>query len=262
MESLLKFEQFTENYRKKRIMKKTVFGIIALIAGLLLLGFNLDILNPHWRHIIFSWQMLLIAIGFVNIFDKDSLLTGIVLLSVGSIFLIPEFTIVPFKLRQVFWPVLIIFIGLSVIIKHRFPYFRNKSNRYRSHQRFNGTLTKGDIDGKGTIQQTNIFGGSRKIFNNSVFNGGKITNIFGGGEIDLRHTKLGEGRIILEINSVFGGMNVIVPSDWIVNIEIDAVLGGFQDKRIIIPNSEENNSESELVIVGFAVFGGGELRSA
>ena len=262
MERLRKFEQITEKQRKKRIMKKTVFGIVALLVGLLLLGFNLEILNPEWRHIVFSWQMLLIAIGLINVFDKDSLLTGIILLSVGSIFLIPEFAVVPFKVKQVFWPILIIFIGLAVIAKHRFPFFNHKSHRYQKYNRINKNFTASDIDESGTIQQTNIFGGSRRIFNNTVFRGGKITNIFGGGEIDLRNTELAEGRVVLDITSIFGGMNVIVPSHWIVNLEVDSVLGGFQDKRIIIPGTDENSSDSELIIVGFAVFGGGELRSA
>ena len=42
--------------------KKFVIGSIVVIAGLFLLGFNFDILPYAWKHIIFSWQMLLIVI--------------------------------------------------------------------------------------------------------------------------------------------------------------------------------------------------------
>ncbi len=260
MESLTKFEEFSVNYRKNKMIKKTMFGIIAVLAGLLLLGFNFDLIDQAWKHIFFSWQMLLIAIGLVNVFDKDSFLTGIITLTVGTIFMIPEVAEVPFKLRQIFWPVILIFAGILVLLKHRFPWSKHKRH-YFKNRFFSEEFSSDSVSDAGYITQTNIFGGSKKIYNSSVFKGGKITNIFGGGELDLRNTQLGEGRVILEITSIFGGMSIIVPSNWIVNIEVDAVLGGFQDKRIIIPEHRNNSMESELIIKGLAVFGGGDLKS-
>jgi len=260
MESLSKFGEFTKHYRRTRIMKKTVLGILAVTAGILLLAFNFDLINQSWRHIIFSWQMLLIAIGLINIFDRDSVLTGIILLIIGSVFLMPELFIVPFKLHQVFWPVILVLAGTGVILKHRFGFFGKKYGRHFNH-RFQYDTNSNDLSESGYINQTNIFGGSKKMFDNSVFRGGKITNIFGGGELDFRNTQLAEGRNILEITSIFGGMNIIVPHDWIVNIEVDNVLGAFQDKRIIRPDKNNLDEGRELVIKGIAVFGGGDLKS-
>ena len=91
------------------------------------------------------------------------------------------------------------------------------------------------------------------------FKGGEINAVFGGLTLDLRHTNLAEGTSRLEVNAVFGGVTVIIPNDWFVETNIDAVFGGFEDKRQI--KVTNYNSERKLVITGACVFGGGELRN-
>ena len=68
------------------------------------------------------------------------------------------------------------------------------------------------------------------------FKGGRISNVFGGMELDLTQTTLAPGTSILEINSVFGGAVIIVPTDWVVTIQVNSMMGGFNDKRTIIKN--------------------------
>ncbi|HAN77083.1 MAG TPA: hypothetical protein DCQ31_04540 [Bacteroidales bacterium] len=65
------------------------------------------------------------------------------------------------------------------------------------------------------------------------------------------------GRTVLELNNVFGGITLIVPTDWVIHIKMDNVMGGFVDKRTVKPSFD--SSDSELVIKGACVFGGGEL---
>jgi predicted membrane protein len=261
METLVNFEELSVKYRKTRKMKKTIFGILAVAAGVLLLGFNLNLINPEIKHIIFSWQMLLIAIGLVNIFDRDSIVIGAILLTTGSFFLVPEFLNVPFHLNQVFWPVILILAGLMAITKHRFHKYHVKSSKYWKHKYMHENFSASEISEAGTINQTNIFGGSKKVFNGEVFKGGEIANIFGGGELDLRNTTLAPGRSVLEVTNIFGGITIIVPADWVVDLQIDAIMGGFHDKRIIKPKSSDDISANVLVIKGTAIFGGGELKS-
>ena len=57
----------------------------------------------------------------------------------------------------------------------------------------------------------------------------------------------------------FGGAKIIVPSNWVVQNEIDGVFHGVEDKRNY--NSSGLNSDKVLVLKGSAVFGGVEIRS-
>ena len=112
---------------------------------------------------------------------------------------------------------------------------------------------------EGYLNETNIFSGSKHKIVHQVFKGGKVSNIFGGTEIDLTQATLGEGRNELVIDCIFGGVTVIVPSDWKVVLNISSILGGFSDKRSYIKESFDPGRI--LVIRGSAIFGGGEIKS-
>ena len=76
--------------------------------------------------------------------------------------------------------------------------------------------------------------------------------------LDLRHTNLPVGETILEINAVFGGIAILVPSDWYIETHLDSVFGGFKDSR---DPQDPTDKTKKLVIVGSCVFGGGELKN-
>ncbi|MCF8228325.1 MAG: cell wall-active antibiotics response protein [Bacteroidales bacterium] len=227
-------------------MKKFVFGFIVMAAGALLLLFNFDILNDDYKHIFFSWQMLLIALGVINIFSWKDRFVGWILIAVGVFFLAPDVLHFDFNFVKLFWPALLIFIGIMIIYSGR------KIRRWK-HREKDSNLDSGYID------ETNIFGGSKQRFTNQIFKGGKIANIFGGSEIDLSQVELQEGKSELEINCIFGGVGLVVPSDWKVTTRVSNILGGFSDKRQIITASKD--SSKELIITGTMIFGGGEIKS-
>lgn len=235
-----------EIHVKKDPMKKFVFGFIVMAAGALLLLFNFDILNDDYKHIFFSWQMLLIALGVINIFSWKDRFVGWVLIAVGTFFLAPDVLDFEFNFIKLFWPALLIFIGIMIIYSGR------KVHNWKMRQN-DSKLESGYID------ETNIFGGSKQVFIHQVFKGGRISNIFGGSEIDLSKVELQEGRSELEINCIFGGVGIIVPSDWKITTRVSNILGGFNDKRHVITAAKD--SSRELVITGTMIFGGGEIKS-
>jgi predicted membrane protein len=227
--------------------KKFVTGLIVILAGLLLLAFNFDFLSGDWRHIIFSWQTLLIAIGAVSIASSENRTPGFILITIGVFFLIPELFDFHISFVKLFWPVLLIVIGVLILVK--------RSN-IRHTPRLQNNQTQLD---EGYLNETNIFGGSKKKIIYQEIKGGKISNIFGGSEIDLTQATLADGRNELVIECMFGGVTLIVPSDWKVVLNVSSILGGFSDKRTII--KEPFDSNKLLVIRGSAIFGGGEIKS-
>ncbi|MDR1762647.1 MAG: DUF5668 domain-containing protein [Dysgonamonadaceae bacterium] len=67
-------------------MKKIVFGIIVMFVGVLMLLFNLNMIDWDVYHCIMSWQALLIAIGVVLLFDRNrhNKNAGVILIAVGG----------------------------------------------------------------------------------------------------------------------------------------------------------------------------------
>jgi predicted membrane protein len=237
---------------KQKRMKKIIIGFLLLTAGFLLLGFNTGFLNADYKHIFFSWPTLLIALGLINFFERRSFWAGLILISIGTFFLIPHIFIFPFNFIHLFWPVLLIVIGISMILRRTI--FHSVSHHHRHFH----SQTSSKIE-DGVIDESNVFSGSHRVIQPCEFKGGKISNVFGGSKIDLTKTTLAPGENILEISCMFGGVEIIVPLDWKVQIQVSSVMGAFSDKRNT-RNTPLDNSRC-LIIKGSAVFGGGEVKS-
>jgi predicted membrane protein len=192
--------------------------------------------------------MLLIAIGVISIFGSDSRMPGYILIFIGGFFLIPEIFVMHISFFRLFWPFILIGLGLMILSKH--------GRHGRWARRFNSSATP--LPEEGFINETNIFSGSKHRVINQVFRGGKISNIFGGTEIDLTHAILQEGQTELTIDCIFGGVTLIVPDDWKVILNMNAIMGGFSDKRLVIKEPKDPNKV--LIIRGSAIFGGGDIK--
>jgi len=104
-----------------------------------------------------------------------------------------------------------------------------------------------------------IFGGGEKIITSNNFRGGKLTAIFGGVDLILLNAQLAQGSHQLEVFAMFGGWTLRIPSNWHVKSEVVAIFGGVSDKRYIGPDTVKDNTR-QLVIKGFVMFGGGEIK--
>ncbi|MEI7595037.1 MAG: DUF5668 domain-containing protein [Bacteroidota bacterium] len=237
------FQNNKPNHKSKRI----VFGLFVIIVGILLMMRNLEILNPFWCDIIFSWEMLLIAIGFVNIFKKDSTV-GIIIMLIGAFFLLNNFFELPWNVKAVFWPFILILIGVGMLFK---------SNRRHSCRR--EKCSSSSISSDDFFKDVAIFGGSERNIVSKKFKGGKTIAVFGGSTFDMTQSELSDETNVIESIMIMGGSKFIVPSDWNVKIEVVSVFGGFDDKRVI--NKPVSDSNKWLVIKGLAIFGGGEIKS-
>ncbi len=231
-------------------LKKLILGVIVIVAGFLLLLSNTGFLPYDLKHVIFSWQMLLIGIGVVSLFSSESRTPGTVLILIGGFFILPRLFNLSFDIMHVFWPVLLIGLGV-LILTRRMP------RRSWAHQRPVFRVDQPIEDGY--IHEENIFSGGKQRVMHQVFRGGHINCVFGGSEVDLTQATLAEGINELEINTIFGGVTLIVPSDWRVQLKMTSIMGGFSDKRAYV---KENPDPSRvLVIKGSTIFGGGELKS-
>jgi predicted membrane protein len=230
-------------------MKKYILGVIIIIAGCLLLLSNTGFLPYEIRHIIFSWQMLLIGIGIISLFSSESRTPGTILILIGGIFILPRVFDLSFNIMHLLWPVILIGIGVLILTK-RLPRRHWQSRRHQ--------LNNQNLD-DGYVHEENIFSGGKQRVMHQVFRGGHINCIFGGSELDLTQATLAEGISELEVNTIFGGVTLVVPADWRIQLKMTSIMGGFADKRSYIKESPDPSRV--LIIKGSTIFGGGEIKS-
>lgn len=237
----------TIKHLKAANRRKIAFGFLAIIFGVLWLLRNVDILTQPWADHLFSWEVLLIAIGLVGMVgNKGQSIGWSILVLIGGFFLLDDIYNFSVRFHEVFWPLIIIFIGITMILKRSFrrPDFRNFK----------------DISSTDILDNVAIFGGSDVKVDSQSFKGGEATAIFGGSKIDLTEAKLARGIQVIELTNIFGGNTLIIPANWSVKVEVTGILGGFKDMR---PKRFDGvkETESTLIIKGVAIFGGGEIKS-
>jgi len=225
-----------------------IIGVLLIIAGFILILRKSTVLPEPLDHfidnIVFSWQMLLIVIGVITLAGSDNKTPGIVLICVGGFFMIPQLFTDFFRSFNFFWPTLFIVIGIVLLL-----------NSKRIGKTLNYTSgSKADM-----IDYVNIFSGAERQLITDNFQGGRITSIFGGGEVDLTRSSLAPGDNVIEITCIFGGTTIIVPENWNVILNITPILGGFTDSRRIGSDVIKDTTRS-LTVRGTVIFGGGEIK--
>ncbi|MBE0636966.1 MAG: hypothetical protein IH598_00425 [Bacteroidales bacterium] len=226
-------------------------AVLIITAGVLLLINSLKVIPYDISLYIISWQMLLIGIGVVSLLTSKERVTGLILIAIGAIFLIAKMNYFSVSVWSILWPTVLIIIGASLLFGH------NAKRRDEP-----GWPKKGTPVGESDefIDEVAIFGGNQKVITTKNFRGGKITNIFGGSELNFSKAELSEDDNFLEVLYIFGGSTLVVPPDWEIRMDVVSVFGGFSDKRY--KNMEESTgNKKRITIKGLVIFGGGELKS-
>ena len=212
-----------------------VFGIIFFMNNFEFEMFNIDLL---------SWPVIIFILGiFVFLKDKTSIF-GIILMLVGGLNILTKFFDISIRsFLYEFWPFLLIILGIYFVFK--------KSNK---HHLSDHEFVKSN---EYLIDIFTIIGETHKVIKTNRFLGGKISSILGETQIDLRNSKLAEGKIELDTLTMFASTEIHIPSDWKVFIKTTTIFGGFEDLRSPTLNSESTNI---LIIKGLVLFGGGEIK--
>ena len=232
---------------EKQTDRRTLIGVAFLLIGAVLVLNNFYILPFYIPSFIFSWPSILIVIGLALIIGKGNNSGGFVTLTIGVVFLLMHGGYLSWRDIGGFWPLVFVLIGLSLLLK--------SSDRKRD--RLSGEK-KNSTD---FIDEVTIFGGTKKMINSPEFQGGKTTTMFGGTEIVLQNASPAPEGAIMETFTMFGGTEFIVPSDWDVQVEATAILGGIDDKRSVVGTAPDGEPKKLLIIRGFVMFGAVDIKS-
>jgi len=215
-----------------RTQQSVLFGLILIFIGVVLLLGNFNII-PDLPRYVFYWPNIFLVLAVVSVSSgnyRGAAIFGLI----WSFFMLHFYWHLHFR---DLWPLIIMLVGVSIIL-------RNKS----------GKVASGLVDDN-FFEELNIFGGGNRIYTSQQLQGGKVTNIFGGSEIDLTQTVPHETTTI-EIFTLFGGCKLIVPPEWHISMHTTAIFGGFEDKRDV---SVQNGPT--VYIRGLTIFGGGDIKS-
>jgi predicted membrane protein len=254
-----------------------------ILAGLFIIGIGILFflkqtglnLFPYW---IFSWPMILIAVGIFSGIKNNFRGSGwIVLLILGSFFLLDD-VLKMYSLRPYLVPAILVGVGIMLIIRPKNMGWRR--GRWRQLDRWGNvnntssaptdasTTQAADYASSDTntadtiaaekLDATAIFGSVKKTILSKNFTGGQAVSIFGGSEIDLSKADI-NGTVVVDVTALLGGVKLIVPSHWTVRQDIAAIFGGVEDKRD--SRSVITVQNKILVLKGTAFMGGIEIAS-
>jgi predicted membrane protein len=228
---------------------------------------------------------------------SNGIIPGIILVLVGSLFLLDHLGIIHVEILWKFWPLIFIAIGISKVFHERdrvvgaafilvglllqlhelgrmgiswgtiWPFILILIgialiwNRFEAPKipTVQGSLSSG---GKDTVNEYALFGGVERRVTMNNFRGGDVTAIFGGVELDFRSADIEGEEAVLLVEAAFGGIEITVPERWNVSFEVQSIFAGYSDEtRPQVPDPVGAAPRKTLVIHGRAIFGGISVKN-
>ncbi len=223
--------------------KNIILGLILILIGIVVgtnsLGItNINIFFAGW------WTLFIIVPCFIGLLSEDEKTGNIIGLLIGISLLLCCQNVLDFELIwKLALPVALIIIGLSFVFKDTFEHkISSKIKELNNNETSDGYCS--------TFTGQNIKLGAEK------FTGTDLTAIFGGIKFDMTSAKL-EKESIINVSSIFGGIEIYVPENVNVKIKSSSIFGGVNDKRKNISEDEKNKT---VYINATCIFGGVEIK--
>lgn len=226
---------------RRPIASRITFGLCIIAVGVLVLGrvafgWVLDDFARGW------WTLFIIIPAVVGIVSEGLRFWNVFLLLLG----LWLFTLTQHWWRIDTWPYFggaaLILLGVYVIVggTGRHTHVGASSGR-------NFTQDSTDYP-----EYTSIFSNIKYANICKQFRGGKATSVFGNLTVDLREIDLTQTSVI-EVTSVFGGLELLAPKNVPVKVNVVPVFGGFFNEANY---STPSPGQPFLEIRGASVFGG------
>jgi predicted membrane protein len=238
-----------------------IFGGFIIIVGFLFLLDNMGLINAG--NLFDYWPSIFILIGLVRIVQADTgagRMIGSIFVLVGFFWILDNVGALEVSFSRV-WPVLLILIGLAVIWKGlstpslKPAAYRSAGPLGPSDAKTGGTADSATGDST-AVQGVAVLGGFKRVINSQDFRGGNLTAFMGGCEIDLRDASISSNPAVIDVFAFWGGVELRVPDDWVVELRGMPILGGFEDKT-----RPPREHLKRLVIKGMVIMGGVEVKN-
>ncbi len=236
-----------KKYLEKKQQGRMFFGIGVALVGILLLLHTMGVL-PYFT-LQDSWPVILIIIGtLIGLKSGFRRNAWWILILVGIVNLTPQFTLMGQPSTHYVWPAMFIIGGLAIAF------------RGRKEKCYPGYKMESTINTNSTLNIDVTFGGKKEVVTTKDFRGGTANVSFAGCEINLAQADFIEQTAVIEFQVSFGGVEMIVPSHWEIQNEINPSFGSVGDERTI-QTATTNETKKILILRGNCSFGSIEIKS-
>jgi len=223
------------NFKNK--IADLLFGLCFMIAGVGLAGnafgwWNYRLFFDGW------WTLIIIIPMIISIYKSGFHAFNTIALFIGVVLLLSEIEVLPEDtIYQLIVPIIFVVIGFQIIFK---GVLRRKIPKdiFKSHK-------------NNATEYAAVFGGQERKISNEVFQGGNVTAVFGGVELDLRDAIFNED-VIINMTVAFGGVEVYLPTNVKVSISSVPIFGAVSNKT----QNLANDSDPTVYINATCIFGG------
>jgi hypothetical protein len=211
--------------------------LVLLGAGLLVDQFYPALEMGQW--IARLWPLAIILLGVLVLLTRTSTwIGGIIIIIFGIVLLTAALGILRENAWRLLGPGLLILLGVLVIFRMGRPVLSADK-------------------AQGALNPFVIFNGLEIHPRIANFRGGSATAVFGGATIDLRDSVLAQEGALLELTAAFGGIGVIIPREWRVDIDGLPLFGGWSNKTTPASSTEG----PVLKVRVLAMFGGVDIKN-
>lgn len=217
-------------------LTRTIIGLLIVAVGASFLLTNLNIL-PFDVGIAQWWPLFIVAGGVVMLLsDVRNYLWALLVIGLGVLFQLKQFGIVDVNPWQLFWPAIIIALGVSVMTS------RGSS--------------RGKIAASDREDVMAILSGSEVRVESKDFKGSRVTSICGGAMIDLRKAVI-KKEATIDVFAFWGGIEIIVPEHVMVKNNTSAIMGGVEQQA---GGDAVKEGSPILYVTGDVVMSGVEIK--
>ena len=217
-------------------LTRTIIGLLIVAVGASFLLTNLNIL-PFDVGIAQWWPLFIVAGGVVMLLsDVRNYLWALLVIGLGALLQLKQFGIVDVNPWQLFWPAIIIVLGVSVMTS------RGSS--------------RGKIAASDREDVMAILSGSEVRVESKDFKGSRVTSICGGAMIDLRKAVI-KKEATIDVFAFWGGIEIIVPEHVMVKNNTSAIMGGVEQQA---GGDAVKEGSPILYITGDVVMSGVEVK--
>jgi len=212
-----------------------IAGLVVMAFGLSLLANNLGWVDVH-RLLGQVWPLGLIVLGVGLFLQRQQGLSGVALIVVGAWFYAREQHWTNLNFWAVVGPALIMLLGASVV--------------WRAFNRPRAETTAG------YIRSFSILSGSEQR-PTIPFEGADLSAVLGGAKIDLSAATMAGDTVTIDVFTVMGGIEIVIPRDWDLTIKVTSLMGACSDHR----SPSTLPATKRLVVRGFTLMGGVEIKN-
>jgi len=219
---------------------RLAFGFGVMAIGLLLTLDNFGLLDG--RRIIRFWPVLLIAGGLAKLslrLRSHARPAGMFMVALGVVILLANLGRLPPRMALALF---LLTIGGALVwrtLRHPFA-VAPAPLRDPSRQ----------------LEVSVLMGSVQRAMSAPDFRGGHASAVMGACEIDLTKASFDGDEAAIDVFAFWGGVELKVPADWMVESRGTALLGAFEDT-----SRPPDTVHKKLIVTGIAVMGGVEVKN-